>query len=87
MTTIHIGCLYGRTLTLAVNLTDTVVSVKEKIEAAWDFPFVEQHLVYKGKELWNEDERGAVQRTLADYHVSSDATMHVVLRMSSVSVE
>ena len=72
--TISVILLSGKIISIVCRKSDTILTIKEKCGSHLDIPFLQQRIIYNGKQL--EDDK-----LISDYNIVDGCSVHLVKRI------
>ena len=76
---IFVKTFEGISITLDVEPNDSIDAIKAKVQEKEGFPIGVQKLIFAGKELEEK-------KTLSDYNIQRDSTLHLVLKAGMITI-
>lgn len=71
---IFVKSLTGQCMTFDVDRNESIDLIKAKIQEKQGIPQEQQRLIWAGKDL-------QIGKTLSDYNIQQDSTLHLVIRV------
>lgn len=78
---IYVRTLTGKNIDIPYDGKMTIKELKQKLQDKEGIPADQQRLVYQGKQLEETVQGFDEERTLKDYGIDANATVHLILRL------